>query len=201
MLVPNNHFQPTYFPVLRAVKSSAEVRRSGVTMSRRVVLTLSLIIASVAIAAEPFRQNSIALLQPMTMMEQRVEVKEFSAYISALKAKAERFAETLQDKEPRHGFIVFAMRPDMSVKVWLDIKPALSHVEALALVAQLESVPPCSVREGTVVAAINVSFWATGKAPSMLMPLPQEWLAAMKKGGSLEVTHLVDSIWQPKDGT
>jgi hypothetical protein len=56
------------------------------------------------------------------------------------------------------------------------------------------------VREGTVVAAINVSLWATGKAPVISMPVPQEWLEALKGRDSVEVTHLVDSIWPPKAG-
>jgi len=170
-------------------------------MRRPVLLTLSLFMASAVMAAQPFRQNSIVLLQPMFMMEQRVEVEALSAYINALKASSERFAAALQDKVPRHGFIVFATRPDMSVKVWLDVKPALSAEEALALIGQLESVPPCAVREGTVVAAINVSLWATGKAPIMAMPAPEEWLEALKGQDSVGVTHLVDSIWPPKSGT
>ena len=157
--------------------------------------------ASAVMAATPLRQNSIVLLQPMFMMEQRVEVKALSDYINALKASAERFAADLEDKVPRHGFIVFATRPDKSVKVWLDFNPALSAEEGLALIAQLESVPPCSVRDGTVVAAINVSLWSTGAAPAMSMPAPQEWLDALKGQDSVEVTQLVDSIWLPKGGT
>jgi hypothetical protein len=168
---------------------------------RRVLFALSLFIVGVAMAAKPFRQNSIVLLQPMFMMEQRVDVKALAGYINALKENSERFAAALQDKAPRHGFIVFATRPDASVKVWLDIKPALSAEDAHALIAQLESVPPCSVREGTVVAAINVSLWESGAATAMSMPAPQEWLEAMKGQDSIEVTQLVDSIWKPKGGS
>jgi hypothetical protein len=86
------------------------------------------------------------------------------------------------------------------VKVWLDFNPALPADESLALILQLEAVPVCPVREGTVVVALNVSFWAQGEPPAMAMPAPREWLDAVKGQDSVEVTQLVDSIWPPKDG-
>ena len=170
-------------------------------MRRRLLLVLSLVAAAVAPAAEPFRKNSIVLLQPMPMLERRADVEPLSEYILALQASAERFAAALQDKSSRNGFIVFATRPDKSVKIWLDFKPELPAEESLALISQLEAVPVCPVREGTVVVALNVSMWPQGDAPSaMSMPAPKEWLEALKGQDSVEVTQLVDSIWPPKEG-
>jgi len=169
-------------------------------MRRCLFLSLSLVAAAAAVATEPFRQNSIVLLQPTPMLERRADVKPLSDYILALQASAGRFAATLHDKTSRNGFIVFATRPDNSVKVWLDFNPALPADESLALILQLEAVPVCPVREGTVVVALNVSFWAQGEPPAMAMPAPREWLDAVKGQDSVEVTQLVDSIWPPKDG-
>jgi len=170
-------------------------------MRRRLLLILSLIAAAAAPAAEPFRKNSIVLLQPMAIVERRADVNPLSEYILALQASAERFAATLQDKSSRNGFIVFATRPDKSVKVWLDFKPELPAEESLALISQLEAVPVCPVREGTVVVALNVSIWPQGDPlPAMAMPAPKEWLEAVKGQDSVEVTQLVDSIWPQKAG-
>ena len=164
-------------------------------MSRLVLLMALLALTSPAFADEPFRQDSIVLLQPGFVMEQRVSVEELSAYLKRLTESAARQAATLSDHVARTGSIVFAVRPDGSRKVWLDIKPALSEADSRSMITALESSAPCAVREGTIVAAINVSFWG-GTARVMIMPMPDEWRAAMTKDG-VEVTALVDSIWPP----
>ena len=151
------------------------------------VLTLS------AQSKEPFSQHSIVLLQPGSLLEKRVPVEELSDYIKRLNAEASRVAAGFSDHTPRTGAIVFAVRPDGSRKIWLDLKPALSLEDATLLRTKLETASPCAVREGTVVAAINVSFWG-GKAKVVSMPMPEEWREAITSDG-VEVTQLVDSLW------
>ena len=164
-------------------------------VSRVAVLMALIAVAVPAMAKQPFRQDSIVLLQPSSLLETRVSVEELASYIKRLSEVAARQVQTLSDQGARTGSIVFAVRPDGSRKIWLDLKPALSPSDASSTISALESAPPCPVREGTVVAAINVGFWG-GKAPMMGMPFPAEWRAAIK-GDAVEVTQLVDSIWPP----
>jgi hypothetical protein len=142
---------------------------------------------------QPFSQNSIVLLQPGFLLEKRVPARELSDYIKRLNAEASRVVAAFSDRTPRVGAIVFAVRPDGSRKIWLDLNPALSEGDANLLRANLETASPCAVQEGTIVAAINVSLWG-GKTRIVSMPMPEEWRAAIT-GDGVEVTQLVDSLW------
>ena len=71
-------------------------------MRRCLFLSLSLVAAATAVATEPFRQNSIVLLQPTPMLERRADVKLLSDYILALQASAGRFAATLHGNSRRN---------------------------------------------------------------------------------------------------
>ena len=178
-------------------------RAMGTEVPRLVLLTAILAISCPAFASEPYRQNSIALLQPESLLAQRVSADDLADYIKQLNEIASAQAGAFPDHTPRTGSIVFAVRPDGSRKVWLDLRPALSEADSVSMIAALEAPAPCPVREGTVVAAINVSFW--GGTPPMIsfpIPMPPEWRAAATEEG-VEVTALVDSIWpqSPTPGT
>jgi hypothetical protein len=165
----------------------------GNTVRQLLWLLVFLALTSPVQAKEPFRQNSIVLLQPGFLLEKRVSVDELSEYIKRLNAEASRVVAGFGDHTPRTGAFVFAVRPDGSRKVWLDLKPELSEEDANSLRASLEAASPCVVREGTVVAGVNVSLWG-GKAKGASIPMPKEWRAAIT-GDGVEVTHLVDSLW------
>ena len=161
---------------------------------KRLLWLISLLALTLpAQSKEPFSQNSIVLLQPGFLLEKRVPVQELSDYIKRLSAEASRVVAAFSDRTPRSGAIVFAVRPDGSRKIWLDLKPVLSEVDANLLRTNLEAAAPCAVQEGTVVAAINVSLWG-GKTKVVSMPMPEEWRAAITDEG-VEVTQLVDSLW------
>ena len=161
---------------------------------KRLLWFLALLIPTLlAHSKEPFSQNSIVLLQPGFLLEKRVPVEELSGYIKRLNAEAARVVAGFSDRTPRTGSIVFAVRPDGSRKIWLDLKPVLSVEDATLLRTNLETTSPCAVREGTVVAAVNVSLWG-GKAQAVSMPMPDEWRVAIT-GDGVEVTQLVDSLW------
>lgn len=165
----------------------------GAFVKRFLWLLVPVLLMSPAQAKEPFRQASIVLLQPGFLLEKRVTVEELSDYIKRLNAEAARVVAGFSDHTPRAGSIVFAVRPDGSRKVWLDLKPPLPQENATELRAKLETASPCAVREGTVVAAVNVSLWG-GTAETRPMPMPEEWRAAITDEG-VEVTKLVDSLW------
>ena len=161
---------------------------------KRILWCLAFLVLTLpAQSKEPFTQNSIVLLQPGFLLEKRVPVEALADYIKRLNAEANRVIAAFSDHTPRSGAIVFAVRPDGSRKIWLDLKPALSEGDATLLRTNLETLSPCAVQEGTVVAAINVSLWG-GKAKVVSMPMPEEWRAAIT-GDGVEVTQLVDSLW------
>ncbi len=155
------------------------------------ILVLILAVAD-ASAADPFRH--IPVLLQDSSKNSRASGDLFG-YFDRLAAEAEAFMSQLEDETPRFGSIVFAVRPDRSRKVWLDLHPALTPEVARAMSMRLESVPPCQVSGGTFVAAINMTFWHS--TDLAFEPMPGEWREATEKSGMVEVTELVDSLWPP----
>ena len=114
-------------------------------------------------------------------------------YHEKLAGEVKAFMSQLDDQTPRFGSIVFAVRPDASRRIWLNLYPALGAELAHDLSSRLEEVPPCEVVGGTYVAAINVTVWHSRDLA--FESTPPEWSEAKERLGELEVTKLVDSIW------
>jgi len=148
-------------------------------------------------AVEPLRQYDIVLLQPGSVIEQRVEggTDAMADYLKRLGAAATEAMRANPQQIPSAGFIVVAVRPDGRTHAWFDFKPALSAKTTAALTQVVETVAPTPVRSGELVFALRVGLWGA-REPAAYAPAPQEWRdAARQAGHKLDIDTLVDQAW------
>ena len=161
---------------------------------RIILLFIVMMCAGAASAQSAYEMKGIVLLQPESVIRERISASAIAPYVRSVNAAAADIFGT-QKRRPAGGFLVLAVRPGKQSAVWLDIRPALSPALARELVTRLRAVAAPDVANGPVVFAIKVSLWG-GTAPEHQMPTPSEWTdAAQKVSTPLEVGQLVESIW------
>jgi hypothetical protein len=153
-----------------------------------------------ALAATPYRTESIMLLQPDFVLKERVpSIDSLSSYIKAVQSSAE-LALSDTPPTPASGYLVLAVRPGGQSMVWLDFKPALPEPAAAKLRAAVLAVPAFEANNGVVVFALNSSLWG-GPAASGF-PNPHEWSKAMEEHDEpMEIGDLVDKVWPGRADT
>jgi|JI7StandDraft_1071085.scaffolds.fasta_scaffold64222_3 hypothetical protein len=154
-----------------------------------------------AVAATPYKTESIMLLQPDSVLKERVEsTKSFADYIKASQAAVETTLAS-ETPSPTSGFIVFAVRPGSESRVWFDFKPELPAETTNRLRTAIQSVATVPVKGGTVVFALRATLWGAPSAQGV--PNPSEWSDAMKgRSEPMEVGDLVDKlVWPTEAGT
>jgi hypothetical protein len=163
------------------------------------VLTAALL-SSTVFAASHYHTENIMLLQPESVLQERVpSVQEFAQYTKAVQSAAESALATEQP-HPASGYIVLAVRPGGHSMAWLDFKPGLPEKTAAKLRAAILAVPTFEVRGGVVVFALNASLW--GSPASQGVPNPKEWSKAMEGSSApMEIGDLVDKVWPAAAGT
>jgi hypothetical protein len=165
---------------------------------RKLVCTAgAALVSTTAQAVEPLRQHDIVLLQPGTLIEQRVTggADAMAAYLKTLGAAATETMRANPQQIPSAGFIVVAIRPGNQTHTWFDFKPALSPATMAALAHTVATTPTMPVKSGEIVFALRVSLWSD-KPPAAYAPAPQEWKDAAKAAGTKpDVDTLVDLVW------
>ena len=165
----------------------------------RLLALLSVAVLSFsAFAATPYKTESIMLLQPDAVMRDRVpSTQAFVDYIKKSQAVAETTLAS-QSPTPTSGFIVFAVRPDSSKRIWLDFKPELPVETADRLRSAIQDVPVFTSKNETVVFALRATLWDAPSADGV--PNPPEWSKAMSgQKKPMEVGDLVDMLVWPKE--
>jgi len=166
-------------------------------LSRHLLASALFIAAARAAAVEPLEQHDIVLLQPGTLIEQRVEggADAMAEYIKRLGAASTTAMRETPQQIPTAGFIVVALRAGGRAHAWFDFKPALGAAATAALTHVVETVPPTPVKGGDVVFALRVSVWGA-KPPTTVAPAPAEWKEAARQAGhKLDLDVLVDQLW------
>jgi hypothetical protein len=152
-------------------------------------------------AAQSYKMTSIALLQPESVIDQRVSDRTaFAGYIQSINAAVLKRLDTLKNAVPAGATIFVAVRPNGTSKTWPGSTPKLPADIVTAVTTAADSVKPADVSGGTVVIAINVSLWGGEPPAGLPTSMPEEWSAAVVKAGgkTVEVTQIVDSIWPAK---
>lgn len=167
---------------------------------KRLVALSAACLTFTATAATPYHSESVMLLQPDSVLQERVpSVDALANYIKAVQATSDQ-ALSGQAPSPTGGYLVLAVRPGGQSMVWLDFKPALPAPTAAKLRAAILAVPAFEAQNGVVVIALNSSLW--GAPASSTFTSPQEWTDAMRgHDGPMEVGELVDKVWPGRPGT
>lgn len=165
-----------------------------------IVFLITSLASFLVAAAAPYELQSIMLLQPESVIGERVpSVDSLSKYIRAIQA-ATGSALGNEAPSPASGYIVLAVRPGGESNVWFDFQPALPEETESRLRAAILAVPPFAAKSGTVVFALNVTLWDA--PPVSGMPNPSAWRkAAEGHSNEIEVGDLVDKVWPRKAGT
>lgn len=161
----------------------------------RFLALLMLSLTSVSgFAATPYKTESIMLLQPDFVLEERApSVEALSSYIKAVQTAIEK-ALAGEPPSPSSGYLVLAVRPGEQSMAWLDLQPSLPAPISERLRAAILSVPPFKARKGVVVFALNATLWDA--APAQGFPNPPEWSKAMEgRSEPMEIGDLVDMVW------
>ena len=154
-----------------------------------------------ASAAQPYNLHSVTLLQPQSIVSERVQpVEKLASYIDRVDEAASRSLAHSPAK-PTSGYIAIAVRPGRVSKAWLDLSPALPRPLEARVTAAIEAVRPFAAKRGVVIFALNVILW--GAPPTKQQwPRPAMWLRAVKKAGhSLTIDEVVNRVWPPAPGT
>jgi hypothetical protein len=132
-----------------------------------------------------FAVTSIALYQPDSVLRERVgtDAREFAKYLKALEAAAEVAFASLSNADGVTGSIVVALKPGGLARFWLVLgSNRLPQGLQETLLEGLASIPPLSVANGPVAAALNFNAWGGGRpilAAGELVPIPEEWRSAV----------------------
>lgn len=156
------------------------------------VLLLALAFTNIAFAEAPYEMKGIVLLQPESVIQERVSVEALVPFVHSVNEVA---AQVLagRDYNPAGGFLVIAIRPGNQSAVWVDMDPVLPSELSSALVTRLRAIPAPTVSGGPVVFAVGVGL--AGGAPKNA-PAPEAWKReAGAAGEPLKVDKLVERIW------
>jgi hypothetical protein len=167
----------------------------------RVLLLLLLWLATPWVqAAEPVTKFGVVLLQPSSVLEERVpSVDAMAEYIKAIEAASREAVLASPLRQSAGGFIVVAVKPGQKSKVWLDFDTLLDMELSKQLTASVTSVRPFEARQGPVVFALKVAVW-DGRESKRIAPAPSEWKAATKQAGrQLDVDTLMRRVWREPD--
>jgi hypothetical protein len=146
-------------------------------------------------AAEPIVYDNVVLLQPSSVLEERVaNIDAMAEYVKALQVAAREAVLASSVKQAVGGYIVVAVKPGGQSKVWLDFDTLLDQTLVQQLIAKTEGVPPFEARKGPVVFALKAVLW-DGKPPKRIVPSPIEWRRAASGVPTMEVGELVEKVW------
>jgi hypothetical protein len=128
---------------------------------REFALSVLLLVATLsAQAAEPLIKLGIVLLQPSSVLEDRVSsVDAMAEYIKSVEAASREAVLASALRQSAGGFIVIAVRPGQKSKVWLDFDSLLDADIGRQIVSRVTQVRPFDARKGPVVFALKVAVW------------------------------------------
>ncbi|HEY2977124.1 MAG TPA: hypothetical protein VGJ35_04090 [Burkholderiaceae bacterium] len=168
---------------------------------REFALSVLLSVAALCVqAAEPIVKFGVVLLQPGTVLEDRVpSVDAMAEYIKSIEAASREAVLASASKQSSGGFIVVAVRPGQKSKVWLDFDTLLDADMSRQIVSRVTQVRPFEARKGPVVFAIKVALW-DGRETRRVAPSPTEWKAATKQAGRpLDIDSMIQRVWREPD--
>jgi hypothetical protein len=148
-------------------------------------------------ATDAFKLTSLTLYLPDVALRQRgPDAEALAAFIDAIKAAANAELSRGPPEPGVSGSLVAGMKPPAKSRFWV-ILPDRQRAAALQarLKGPLEAIPAPTVRGWNAV-AINFDAWGgDGKPHPPTMPIPDEWLRAVPRGGGMLPDTALEAIW------
>jgi hypothetical protein len=149
-------------------------------------------------ASDAFKLTSLALYLPdVALRERGPDAEALTAFIDAIKKAANTELSRGSPESGVSGSIVAGMKPPAKSRFWV-VLPDPQRAEALLARPKgpLEAIPAPTVRGWNAV-AINFDAWGgDGKPHPPAMPIPDEWLRAVPRGGGMLPDTALEAIWK-----
>ena len=132
-----------------------------------------------------FQITSLVLYLPnQALVERGPPVADLTAYINALKAKADAVLTQAPAGVGASGSLVIGLKPPARSRVWIVMPDKTRQPEFAALLkGPLEAIQAPAV-QGLNAFAINFNAWGGAQPPpKQTYPVPDEWVEAMRKSG------------------
>jgi hypothetical protein len=168
---------------------------------RAFALSVLLLAAALwAQAAEPVTKAGVVLLQPSSVLEERVpSVDSMAEYIKEVEVAVRKAVLASPLQQAAGGFVVIAVKPGAKSKVWLDFDSMLDAEVSRQIIDRVTAVQPFDARNGPVVFALKVTMW-DGRESRRVAPSPAEWKAATKQAGrQLDIDTMIRQVWREPD--
>lgn len=133
---------------------------------------------------DAFRTGGIVLYNQMDEFEARSPSAEvLASFIMQLGENAAKLIDTQKDKTGRSGLIAVAIRPDRTLKLWVDIEEVFQPDTTAALEKKMKAIGVPQAKQGPIAFAVHFDlFGGSHKAKNAdEIALPQSWLTALQK--------------------
>jgi hypothetical protein len=140
--------------------------------------------------------TSVTLLMPQGEITARVDnAQALAGYIEAVNTAVAKVVEDRRDKTPMAGGIFIAIRTGGKSRAWVQFGPGANRDLDAAIITSVQSVSPCTVKDGDVIFALLVSLW--GAPPTNgTGPVPLAWTEVIQKSDrSVDVEDVVKALW------
>ena len=131
-----------------------------------------------------FSTGDIVLYNQMDEFEARSPSAEvLASFVIQLGENAAALIDTKKDRTGRSGLIAVAIRPDRTLKLWVDIEEVFQPGATAALEKKMKALGVPQVRGAAIAFAVhfNLSGGSSKAKKTGEIVLPQSWLEALKK--------------------
>jgi hypothetical protein len=157
---------------------------------RRVIIATaaSVLLAHAALAqsltkAEALQTREIVLYNQMDEFEARSPTAEILAsFIKRLGAKAAALWKDEKATSGKSGFIAVAIRPDRTMKLWVDVEEEFQAEITASLEREMKTIGVPQVKSGPIAFAVHFDLWGGAskvKAKTDHIQIPQLWRKAL----------------------
>jgi hypothetical protein len=136
-------------------------------------------IAQASTAADAFQTTETVLYNQMDEFEARSPAAEvLASFIKQLGAKATTLWKDEKPAMGKSGLIAVAIRPDRTMKLWVDVESAFQSNTTAALEREMKTVGVPQAKQGPIAFAVHFDLWggsSEGKAKTNGVQIPQLW--------------------------
>jgi hypothetical protein len=188
-------------------------KREGTHMKKYVqtmvvVAVLTCLISPQRLQAEDvFKSQEIVLYNQMDEFELRSPSAEVLAeFIKKLDSTAAVLWEGMEDQAGQRGLIAVAIRPDRTMKLWVDIEGKFQPEITARLEQNMKTFDIPHVRIGAIAFAVHFDLWGGASAPKVKtdeVEIPEVWRKKLEESQKKRVVipnDILPLAWDVKEG-
>jgi len=170
-------------------------------------IAISVVLTHATLAQSPmetkaFQLTEIVLYNPVDVFEERSPTAAILAsFINKLEAKAATLWKDAKPVSGKSGFIAVAIRPDRTMKLWVDVEEAFQSEITASLEREMNTIGVPKVKNGPIAFAVHFDLWggsSKSKVETGSVQIPQLWRrAAEAQSKSLVIPdNILPLVWK-----